>query len=468
MPINSFDNYPLTWKPEKAKLVPPYYRALAEDLEANIKAGLLAPGVKLPPQREIADYLDLNYTTITRAYELCKRKGLIYGTTGKGTFVAPHSAEDTVIDVSDRAKPYIELGMLSGFSEYSGPVEHATQTVVAKGYLRRLYEYSYPAGHPHQLAAAVRWMEQLGVHTDREHTAIFAGAQNALTVALVSLFSPGDKIAVDHYIYSNLIELCKLLQISFVPVEGDADGMLPEELEKACAQSHISGIYLMPMCADPTAITMPLSRRRELADVIRRNGLILLEDDISSWMSAVAGTVLPSMFDLLDGESIYICGMSKSLCPGLRIAYMAFGDACRKAILHGLYHLNIKTSSLDAEIITELLLNGDAYKIAVNKRQMAERSCEVFRTYFPEVQTTLNAGYFKWLPLPSKDPGKQVEAELLQRGVAVYHSMRFSVRGQQEHNFLRVSLCSAGSTRNLEKGLGILKDYLRELHRDHP
>ena len=462
MPVNSFDNYPLTWKPEKAKLVPPYYKALAEDLEANIKTGLLAPGVKLPPQREIADYLDLNYTTITRAYELCKRKGLIYGTTGKGTFVAPHSAEDITMTAPDRTKTYIELGMLSGFSEYSEPVERATQAVVAKGYLRSLYEYSYPAGHPHQLAAAVRWMGQLGVHTDREHTAIFAGAQNALTVALVSLFSSGDKIAVDHYVYSHLIELCKLLHITFVPVEGDGDGMLPEALEKACAQNHISGIYLMPMCADPTAITMPIARRRELADVIRQNGLTLLEDDISSWMSAVKGTVPPSMFDLLGGESIYICGMSKSLCPGLRIAYMAFGDTCRNAILHGLYHLNIKTSSLDAEIITELILNGDAYKIAANKRQMAEKSCEVFQAYFPEVQTGVNAGYFKWVPLPAKDPAGRVEAELLQRGVRVYHSMRFSVRGQQEHNFLRVALCSAGSKRKLEKGLGILREYLRE------
>ena len=67
MSFNSFDNYPLAWMPEKEKLKPPYYKALAEDLESRIKRGILRPGTKLPPQREIADYLDLNYTTITRA-----------------------------------------------------------------------------------------------------------------------------------------------------------------------------------------------------------------------------------------------------------------------------------------------------------------------------------------------------------------------------------------------------------------
>ncbi len=75
MPVNSFDSYPLTWKPEKEKLKPPYYKSLAEDLEGKIRSGLLQAGTKLPPQREIADYLDLNYTTITRVYEICKRKG---------------------------------------------------------------------------------------------------------------------------------------------------------------------------------------------------------------------------------------------------------------------------------------------------------------------------------------------------------------------------------------------------------
>ena len=55
MPINSFDQYPLTWKPDKKDLKPPYYRSLAAHLEQQITSGLLKPGTQLPPQREIAD-----------------------------------------------------------------------------------------------------------------------------------------------------------------------------------------------------------------------------------------------------------------------------------------------------------------------------------------------------------------------------------------------------------------------------
>ncbi|MCI8453807.1 MAG: PLP-dependent aminotransferase family protein [Lachnospiraceae bacterium] len=463
MPVNSFDSYPLTWKPQKEKLRPPYYKALAGDLEDKIRSGLLKEGTKLPPQREIADYLDLNYTTITRVYDLCKKKGLIYGTMGKGTFVSPHSAEDITIPAPQTLDVCIEMGAVNGFGEYSGLIGQATHRVIEKGYLRNLYEYSYPAGHPHQLAAGIRWMEQLGAHADCEHTAIFAGAQNALAVAFLALFSPGDKIAADEYTYSNFIELAKLLHLVLIPVRGDEKGMLPEELQKQCTVNRIKGIYLIPTCANPTAVSIPAGRRSELAAVIRRNDLILVEDDISAWLHAAGGKVLPSMFDTLGGQSIYICGMTKSLCPGLRIAYMAFGERYKAAILHGLLNVNIKTSSFDAEIITELILNGDAYQIAAKKRMWTEKNCLLYAGYFPDFYDERKAvSYYQWLPIEVPGSFYEVENELLNRGVRVYHSGRFAVAEGSKQNFLRVSLCSAGSTKKLERGLQILREYLEE------
>lgn len=460
MPVNSFDSYPLTWKPKKETLTPPYYKALARDLEEKIKAGLLAPGLKLPPQREIADYLDLNYTTITRAYELCKQKGLIYGATGKGTFVAPHAAEDVTIVSEQSSEVYIELGAINGFSEYSELVEQATRSVVEKGYLRSLYEYSFPAGQPHQLAAGARWLEQLGVHTDPDRMAILSGAQNALAMALISLFSPGDRIAVDEYTYPNFMQLAKLLHLVLIPIKGDKDGMLPEELRRQC--HRLRGVYLIPACANPTTITLPLQRRMELAEIIQKNSLILIEDDIATWMTALESPIPPSMFDLLNGESIYVCGMTKSLCPGLRVAFMAFGARWKEALLHGLTNLNIKTSAFDAEIITELILSGKAYELASKKQKSALKNACLFQRYFPDVPSAPLPSYYKWLPIQIKKSGQEIERELEARGVRIYHSSRFSVLQDREQSFLRISLCSAGNSKRLEQGLAILRDYIKE------
>ena len=132
---------------------------------------------------------------------------------------------------------------------------------------------------------------------------------------------------------------------------------------------------------------------------------------------------LPSLFDLLQGQSIYICGMTKSLCPGLRIAYVAFADRFRAPLLHGLTNVNLKTSSFDAEVITELLLSGKAYQIAAQKRQWAQRNARLYSRYFPADPAP---SYYKWLPVRLPQSPRQVEQELQALGVRVYHSARFA------------------------------------------
>lgn len=98
MPVNSFENYPMSWKPQKSQLERPYYLSLASLLEQDIRSGTLKENTKLPPQRELADFLDLNLSTITRAYKLCELKGLLYAVTGRGTFVSSGiHAQDTFL-----------------------------------------------------------------------------------------------------------------------------------------------------------------------------------------------------------------------------------------------------------------------------------------------------------------------------------------------------------------------------------
>ena len=462
MSFNSFENYPLAWKPDKSKLQPPYYLSLAEDLEQQITSGFLQPGTKLPPQRELADFLELNYTTITRVYNLCKEKGLVYGRAGSGTFVANYKERDTTISFP-MEQTAIEMGGITCFSENTELVEQATRSVLQKSYLGTLYDYSYPLGQPHQLAAAVRWLEMLNVHCDISQLAITTGTQNALTIALMALFEPGAALAVEEYTYANFIELAKILHLVLVPVAGDAQGMLPDALERQCRLQKISGIYLMPSCSNPSTVAMPQKRREELAQTIESNQLILIEDDISGWLYAATGEPQPSsFFDLLGGQSVYVCGMTKSLCAGLRIAYMVFGDNVRDRILHCRDNTNLKTSGLDAEIITELLLSGVAQKIIRRKLALTRKACALYAKYFPAsaIAGASALSYYKWLSLPERKSMSEVEDELYKLGVHVYHSSRFAVTPVPKQDFLRLSLCSAGDLRRLEQGLRIIKNYI--------
>ena len=84
MPFNRFDNYPMSWRPVLPKGNAPLYRLLAQQLEQDIASGNLLPGTKLPPQRELADFLDIN-SARSRALS-CDGKGLLHGEVGSGTF----------------------------------------------------------------------------------------------------------------------------------------------------------------------------------------------------------------------------------------------------------------------------------------------------------------------------------------------------------------------------------------------
>ncbi|WP_273485028.1 PLP-dependent aminotransferase family protein [Desulforamulus ruminis] len=461
MPVNSFDNYPMSWKPDKKALKRPFYYSIASLLEQDIISGFLAPGTKLPPQRELADFLDLNFTTITRAYKLCEFKGLIYAVTGSGTFVAPNAARSIAIS-ADKLSGCIDLGFVASFEQTNSIVAEVIQKVVGKSYLEQLLNYNDPTGIPHQKTAGLNWMESFGIHADQEHMAIVSGAQNALAIALFALFEPGNRIATDLYTYSNFIELAKMFRIQLIPVSGDEQGMLPNELESQCNQMDIQGIFLMPSCCNPTTIMISDARKKELAAVIRNHQLILIEDDIHAFLTAgIIPDYQQPMFHLLPEQTVYICGTSKSICSGLRVAYMVFGDAFQKKISQAIFMINVKTSSLDAEIITELILSGKAHEIAAQKKQLAQSANDVFSQVFPQHEIAGHPlSFYRWFPISGNADGAKLENTLRLHGVRVFHSDRFLSGKTMSNQFFRIALASTHSLEELKMGLEILKQNL--------
>ena len=79
--------YLAQWKEEINRSPNAIYLTLADALALSIRKGVLQEGDKLPPQRTIAEYLDTNLTTVTRAFTEARRRGLIDATVGRGTFI---------------------------------------------------------------------------------------------------------------------------------------------------------------------------------------------------------------------------------------------------------------------------------------------------------------------------------------------------------------------------------------------
>lgn len=193
--------------------------------------------------------------------------------------------------------------------------------------------------------------------------------------------------------------------------------------------------------------------------MIKKNRLLLIEDDLYGWLRAEEGGDMTSLHDLIGCRSFYIASLTKCLCPGLRIAYGAVTDDIKDVIQEGFSNISIKTSSLDAEIMTELLLSGSAQKLLHQKAALARKASALFDALFPDLPPQ-PPSYFRWLPISDSRPFDQVEKDLLRQGIHIYHSGRFMTSNHEENSFLRVSLCSAGNTARLRKGLMIIKNYM--------
>ncbi|MDQ0205718.1 aminotransferase-like domain-containing protein [Alkalicoccobacillus murimartini] len=451
MPVNSFDDYLLTWKPEKSKLSSPLYRSIASMLEYDIINGFLLPHTKLPPQRELADYLDINLSTMTRAFKLCEVKGLIYAITGSGTYVAP-SVRNAIY--SKEYQNIIEMGIIHPIDETNKMVSDTVKNIVNKDYLESLLNYSYPLGMPYHLMAAKKWIEKANLDMSVDNISITSGGQNTLALALTTMFNPGDKLAVDVYTYPNFIELANLLHIQLVPVKSDETGMIPAELEAVC--NLVQGVYLIPTCQNPTAVTMDMQRRKELAKIINTHRLTLIEDDIFSFLGEE--NLLP-ISHFVPNHFVYGISTSKSINSGLRIGYVAYSNQFIDKIQNGIFNLNVKTSSFNAEVITELINNGVAEQIVLRKKQLIQERNKIYTKYFNIPANELKLSFFRWLPIPLK-AAVNIEARALEQGIQIYHSDRFLTKKHSEAQFIRLSISSPKDTNELETGLLTLKNML--------
>ncbi|MCM3768625.1 PLP-dependent aminotransferase family protein [Neobacillus niacini] len=458
MPVNSFENYPMSWKPDKKQLVSPLYKSIASLLEYDILNGFLAPNTKLPPQRELADYLDINLSTVTRAFKICEVKGLIYAVTGRGTFVTPNVKNAIFMADSDENKDYIEMGIIKPLDHTNSYVAQAIKSIAAKDYLESLLDYRHPLGMPYHRMAAKKWMQRFNMDVPIENIAITSGGQNSFSLILMALFHPGDKIAVDLYTYPNFVDLAKIMNIQLIPIEGDEQGMSPDRLDAVCRNTPLQGIYLNPSCNNPTAVTMTMNRRKEIAEVINKHELILIEDDVYSFLGPDGyypiSHYVPERF-------VYILSVAKSLSSGVRVAFIAYAERFMEKITYGIFNLNVKTSALNAEIITELIHTGAAEQIIKKKREISEERNRVYQKYFQLHHPSENPiSFFRWLPLNKAWQLNQFEQIALTRGIHVFHSHRFLVKKDEAPQFVRISLTSPNDIEELEEGLCRLKNFL--------
>lgn len=458
MPINSFEDYPMSWKPSIDKTQKPIYQALAGQLEQDIINGVLLPGTKLPPQRELADFLDLNLSTISKAFKVCELKGLLSATVGSGTFVSYDALSNAYLLEDTKPRHLIEMGATLPDQASYEPLLLQLKSMLQETDYEKWFGYGRGGESLWQKDAAVKYIRRGGLETTVDHILLANGGQNAIAATLASLCKPGDRIGVDPHTYPGLKIVAAMLSIQLVPIKSENSEMSPTALEYACKNENLKGIYLIPDYHNPTASFMSVENRKEIAEIAKKYNQFILED---ASYHLLREEPLPPVASFAPEQVIYIASLSKSIAPGLRLAYVAVPSQFKEPISKALYNLNVSVSPLLAELAARTIVSNQFEVLIQSHREQNIRRNQVVHRYLADYTCLVaETGIFRWLLLPGKITGTQFEALAAQQGVQVYAAERFVVGNRSPERAVRVSVSAPETLEDLEQGLSILKRLL--------
>jgi len=443
-----------TWVPTVSKEDGPLYLAIAGAIASDIASGRLRAGERLPPQRALADHLGVDFTTISRAYNEARRRGLIEGRVGQGTYV--------------RARAGGQLQPASGIVDMSMnmPPRFANPDLVERMWrdaasvqkddgLDLLLHYQEAGGSAGDRVAGAHWLAGILPDIAPERILVTPGAQGALMAIVGHLAGAGDSLCAEALTYPGFRALAQYLGLRIRPLAMDEDGILPEAFEAACIEEKPKALYCTPTLHNPTTATMGLKRRRQIADIAIRFDVPIIEDDAYGMLPRQP---IAPLAVLAPEQTYYIASLAKCLSPALRIAYLAVPNARAAARLAGNVRASTSIASpLTAAIATRWIETGTADAVLKAMRQETGERQRLLSAYLPTAISHPEA-FHAWLPLNGGWDRHGFTAKLRSVGIGVVAGDAFAVSDSPEA--VRLGLGSVASREDLEASLKVIADTL--------
>jgi DNA-binding transcriptional MocR family regulator len=395
--------------------------------------------------------------TVSRAYAEAARRGLVSGEVGRGTFVRGASdepAEDgsEVCDLSQNHPPEPVA------RPQRAALVEALASLTAGGDVGRLLDYPAAGGSSLDREAGASWIARAGLRVSPDEVLVCTGSQHGLTIVLATLLEPGDVLLTESLTYAGLQPVAGLLRLRLRGLALDAHGLRPDALEDACRGGGMKALYLIPTLHNPTTAVMPESRRREIAAIARAHGLRIVEDDVHGLLP----TERPAPIATLAPEcSYYLTSTSKTLAPGLRIAYVAAPPADVPRLAASLRATTWAVAPLTAAVASHWIRNGTADALVEARRQEARERQALARERLAGADFDAKPeGYYLWLRLPEPWRSESFAAEARARRVLVTPAEAFGVDRAQLPYAVRLCIGAARSRETLARGLDTVAGLL--------
>jgi GntR family transcriptional regulator / MocR family aminotransferase len=361
--------------------------AVHDALRAAILDRRLGAGARVPATRDLAHQLGVARGTVVLAYEQLTAEGYLRGARGAGTFVV-ETLPDAWFAPTTRASSSRRRRLSATLSERGALLGKGQFPVAAPGPPRPFLPYTpavdlFPRARWGQLMARqarrsearrfrdvdVRGYRPLrealaehlrvsrGVRCTSDRILIFSGVHQALDLVARMLLDRGDSVWMEDPGYFGARRVLEAADLKLVPVPVDHAGLDVARGTLVAPRARLA--YVTPAHQAPLGTTLSLERRMLLMGWADDAGAWIFEDDYDSEFR-YEGRPLPAMQGLDDRDVVLHAGtLSKSMFPGLRLAYLVVPDVLVDSFSAAVSTLHRYVSLLPQAVAADFITSGD-------------------------------------------------------------------------------------------------------------
>ncbi|BCB87181.1 GntR family transcriptional regulator [Phytohabitans suffuscus] len=412
------------------------YRLIADALAADIAAGRLRPGDRLPPQRAFARSRGIAASTAARVYGELVRRGLATGEVGRGTFVRA-AAPPTHPPLAEPAGARVELELnFSVLPEQPALLAPGLERLLRVDPLGQALAPATVTGPPGAREAAVQVLARAGWTPEPERVLFAGNGRQAIAAAVAALVPVGARLGVEALTYPVVKGIAARLGVTLVPLPMDGDGLVPEALREA----RVRAVYLQPTLHNPLGVTMPPARRAALAAVLDELEVYAIEDAVYAFLRDEP----PPLAAFAPARTLVVDSLSKRLSPGLTLGFVvtpagAAGERVAAALRSGGW----AAGGFALAAATAWMADGTvAALVRAKRRDAAERQLIAGKILDGYALRADPRAYHCWWELPEPWRAETFVAAAARHGIAVTPAAAFAVGPAHSPNAVRLALAA--------------------------
>lgn len=431
------------------------YLRLADLIAAEIAAGTLKPGERLPPQRNFAYEHKIAVSTASRVYAELLRRGLVVGEVGRGTFVSGE-ARRGVAAPGEPSSTRIDLEFnYPILPQQTGLIGRSLAALEEAAALDAALRQATSVGTPAIRSIGAAFLSQGGWTPAPEQLVFTGNGRQSVAAALAALVPTGSRCGVEALTYPFIKGIAARLGITLVPLAMDESGMRPDAVQKAHREAHLSALYIQPAAQNPLGMTMPRARRTDLLGVVAALGLPVIEDNVYGFLEDEA-----PLAALAPDSCIVIDSLSKKVAPGLTLGFVVVPPRLRESVKASVRSGGWTATGFAFAAAQRMMSDGTIAQLAKSKRldARARQALAAERLAGFEVQANRNC-YHLWLTLPAHWRSQSFVAAAARRDIALTPSSTFAATPGHAPNAVRLALATP-SMEQLDFGLHTLTALL--------